>query len=191
MGLDMYLERCQREAWGYRNVDILQVKEDNAELYETIKPYLHVRGSEALKWDSIFEGVGYWRKANAIHRWFVDNVQDGYDDCGYYEVTKEQLEELLGICNTIITEIKMKHGRVTNGSTYANGIWCPNIEEGDVVVNPEIAQELLPTQAGFFFGSTDYDQWYMQNIADTIEILTKTLKETDFNKQMIVYTSSW
>ena len=29
----------------------------------------------------IDEEVGYWRKANAIHKWFVDNVQDGNDDC--------------------------------------------------------------------------------------------------------------
>ena len=36
----------------------------------------------------------YWRKANAIHKWFVDNVQEGTDDCGNYAVSKEQLEEL-------------------------------------------------------------------------------------------------
>jgi len=36
----------------------------------------------------------YWRKANAIHKWFVDNVQEGTDDCGNYSVSKEQLEEL-------------------------------------------------------------------------------------------------
>ena len=26
--------------------------------------------------------IASWRKANAIHKWFVDNVQDGVDDCG-------------------------------------------------------------------------------------------------------------
>ena len=26
--------------------------------------------------------VGYWRKANAIHNWFVENVQKYDDDCG-------------------------------------------------------------------------------------------------------------
>lgn len=36
----------------------------------------------------------YWRKANAIHKWFVDNVQEGTDDCGNYHVSREQLEEL-------------------------------------------------------------------------------------------------
>ena len=41
----------------------------------------------------IIEQVGYWRKANQIHNWFVENVQDGEDDCCYHnEVTKEYLE---------------------------------------------------------------------------------------------------
>jgi hypothetical protein len=41
------------------------------------------------------EQVGYWRKANQIHRWFVENVQDGVDNCGEYTVTREKLDELL------------------------------------------------------------------------------------------------
>ena len=32
----------------------------------------------------IIESVGYWRKANHIHKWFVDNVQNGEDDCKEY-----------------------------------------------------------------------------------------------------------
>jgi hypothetical protein len=38
--------------------------------------------------------IAYWRKANAIHNWFVKNVQNGVDDCGTYEVTPKQLENL-------------------------------------------------------------------------------------------------
>lgn len=30
---------------------------------------------------SIWKEIGYWRKANHIHKWFVDCVQDGEDDC--------------------------------------------------------------------------------------------------------------
>lgn len=51
----------------------------------------------------IIEEVGYWRKANQIHNWFVENVQDGIDDCSYHnEVTKEILEELLDICQRVL-----------------------------------------------------------------------------------------
>jgi hypothetical protein len=41
--------------------------------------------------------VAYWRKFNALHGWFVENIQNGVDDCGSYEVTKEQLFDLLEV----------------------------------------------------------------------------------------------
>lgn len=50
------------------------------------------------KVNCIRESVGYWRKANQIHKWFVDNVQDGNDDCKSYYVSTEDLEKLLNIC---------------------------------------------------------------------------------------------
>lgn len=40
-----------------------------------------VEGINPEKVKEITEEVGYWRKANAIHGWFVDNVQKGNDDC--------------------------------------------------------------------------------------------------------------
>ena len=41
--------------------------------------------------------TGYWRKANHIHQWFVENIQDGNDDCREYYVPRERLKELLEI----------------------------------------------------------------------------------------------
>ena len=70
-------------------------------------------------------------------------------------------------------------------------MWCPMFEEGQTIVNSEVAAKLLPTQSGFFFGGTDYDQWYMQDIERTIEILTKVLDTTCFDVDMVVYCSSW
>lgn len=190
MGLDMYLEKCNRKAWSYKDIDIDDAKENKPTLYQEIKPFLKVRG-KYVQWESIYEEVGYWRKANAIHKWFVDNVQNGYDDCEYYEVTKEQAEELLDICKKVKAETQLENGWVQNGSRLSNGIWCPIFEEGKTIVNSDVAANLLPTQSGFFFGSTNYDEWYMQDIEETIEILTKALEEIDFDKEMLVYTSSW
>ena len=190
MGLDMYLEKCNRKAWGFKDINIDEAKEKNPKLYEEIKPYLHERG-KYVHWESIFEEVGYWRKANAIHKWFVDNVQDGNDDCGYYEVSKEKMEELLQICIKVLDGSKLEHGLVKNGEVYEDGEWRPCMEEGDYVVNPEIAEKLLPTAGGFFFGSTNYDQWYIEDIKETIDILTRALETTNFDLEMIVYGSSW
>lgn len=190
MGLDQYLEKCDRKVWGYKDMDIDKMKIDNPALYEELKPFIVMRG-KYCPWESFFTEVGYWRKANAIHKWFVENVQNDVDDCGYYEVSKEQLETLLAACVEVRDKSKMEKGWVKNGETYANGQWCPCMEEGEYIVNTEIAEELLPTQSGFFFGSTAYDQWYMEDIIDTIDILTKALETVDFDREMVVYTSSW
>jgi hypothetical protein len=190
MGLDMYLDKCNRKAWGYKDMDIDKMKTDNPALYEELKPLIVMRGQYS-PWESFFTEVGYWRKANAIHKWFVDNVQNEVDDCGYYEVSKEKLEELLDICTTIKGRSKMAKGYVKNGETYNGGKWCPIMEEGEYIENPEVAAELLPTQSGFFFCSTEYDQWYMRDIENTIFILTKALETTDFDREMVVYSSSW
>lgn len=107
--------------------------------------------------------VGYWRKANAIHKWFVDNVQDGVDDCGDYEVSEEHIQKLLQTCKTVVTNGKL---------------------------DKEKAQTLLPPQAGFFFGSTDIDEGYEQDLLHTISIL-EPLQNFDFKRNKLLYCSSW
>lgn len=53
---------------------------------------------------TISRNVAYWRKANAIHAWFVDKVQNGTDDCGYYDVELKQLEELRDQCKRVLDD---------------------------------------------------------------------------------------
>lgn len=114
----------------------------------------------------ISENCGYWRKSNQIHRWFVENVQQGEDDCKEYYVSKSKLEELLETCQK-------------------------------VKANPILAAELLPPQDGFFFGNTDYDDYYWGDIDDTIEIISNVLKDTievdgkTFLRGDIYYQASW
>ncbi|GLQ52494.1 hypothetical protein ACFFJT_13070 [Dyella flava] len=38
--------------------------------------------------------VGYWRKFDPLHQWFVNNVQGGHDDCRPSFVSSEVLTEL-------------------------------------------------------------------------------------------------
>jgi hypothetical protein len=60
------------------------------------------------KVSEITESVGYWRKANAIHKWFVDNIQEGEDDCREYEVSFEQLQELKKLCKQVLKTKKFQ-----------------------------------------------------------------------------------
>ena len=57
--------------------------------------------------------------------------------------------------------------------------------------NKSLAKSQLPTQQGFFFGGTEYDESYFDGVQDTIEILKKVLEETDFEESVITYQSSW
>lgn len=190
MGLDMYLDKCNRKAWGYKDMDIDKMKVNNPALYEELKPFIIMRG-EHHPWETFFTEVGYWRKANAIHKWFVENVQNDVDNCEYYEVSKEKLEELLDVCIRVRDGSNLVEGMIENGYSYENGKKVPFMEEGKYIANPELAEELLPTQDGFFFGSTNYDEYYMENIEDTIDILQHALDTVDFDREMVVYSASW
>lgn len=160
LDLDMYLEYhiYVGANFEHRNVTgTIDLKCDG----EPIDVHLH-------KVNSIIEYAGYWRKANAIHKWFVDNVQGGNDNCEQHWVSKEQLKELLDTVNTVLASIKIENG---------------------LIVNTETAEELLPTQSGFFFGGTDYDEYYTQYLLDTKEILERALE--DDRDGDYYYQSSW
>lgn len=170
MGLDMYLKRkkksCKRTIEEICNGDYEEYKRD---LKETV----------------------YWRKANMIHKWFVDNVQDGNDNCEFYLVSKEKIEELKNICNEILKNINLIDGKIVNGETLKDGKWVKNYEDGKIIDNAEICERLLPTQQGFFFGSYEYDEYYYENIKYTRDKLEFVLDMIDFDEYDLYYGSSW
>ena len=106
-------------------------------------------------------------------------------------MTQEQLEDLLAACVTIKVSTHLKKAKIQNGITVKDGKPVPIMEDGKIIANPEIAQRLLPTTGGFFFGSEEYDQYYMDDIDETIKQLTDILHNTDFEKEIVFYHSSW
>lgn len=167
------------------------------DVIEFYKPFYKKRYSawdaeHKYGYDRIMEQVGYWRRANQIHNWFVTNVQDGEDDCDYHhECTKEILENLLDTCKTVLDSCTMTYGKVHNGDKGTPNGWEPIYEDGKVVIDSSVAEELLPCCHGFFFGGYDYDEYYVNDIVDTIKILEEALATTDFETQMVFYCSSW
>ena len=55
----------------------------------------------------------------------------------------------------------------------------------------EKAKELLPTQSGFFFGGTDYDEYYFEDVKDAADLMQSFLDNFDFEKYQLVYRASW
>ena len=39
----------------------------------------------------------------------------------------------------------------------------------------EKVEDVLPTRAGFFFGSTDYDEYYIEDLKQTMEICERVM----------------
>ena len=60
----------------------------------------------------------------------------------------------------------------------------------EVLINKDRAEELLPVQAGFFFGGYEYDEWYFQYLKNTVEMIDKLLKEVPEDWDFY-YRSSW
>ena len=129
--------------------------------------YLKRRKKGGNNNDESSQDVGYWRKANHIHQWFVENCQDGIDECQVTVITKADLEDLLATCDAVMA---MKEECLNGGKTPG---------------------ELLPTQSGFFFGGTEYDEYYFDDVQDTINIIEAVLAETNFDESEITYQSSW
>ena len=48
-----------------------------------------------------------------------------------------------------------------------------------VLDNHSLASTLLPTQSGFFFGGTDYDKWYFDDVKDCLKQMKKYRKLLD------------
>ena len=59
-----------------------------------------------------------------------------------------------------------------------------------ITADNSLAEELLPTQGGFFFGSTEYDEWYFNDIKTTISELESVLADTP-EEWWFEYQSSW
>lgn len=133
--------------------------------------------------------LAYWRKANAIHRWFVFRVGDGDNDTDI-EVSYLQLRRLYNLCKKVLNESILVDGLVSNGKIFKDGEMYEQKIVGKIIKNPEIAKELLPTQEGFFFGSTEYDEWYLQTLQDTMNQLEPILEEYS-EDDWFTYNSSW
>ena len=188
MGLDMYLSRKKFIGANYEHRKIIgsiNIKQDNKVIPIDFKKVSYIE-----------EAVGYWRKANGIHKYFVDKCQDGVNDCKQYYVSTDVLKELLNICKTIKEKVIMKKGKIKTGMRMTENGWEPIMKEGKYISNPEICEKLLPTEDGYFFGSTEYDEYYMQDIEYTIKLLEELLEEDKKLQEQEVwcdycYQSSW
>jgi len=116
------------------------------------------------KINEVVSYVGYWRKANHIHGWFITNCADGVDNCQRTYVSKDDLSKLVKVCKEVVELLEA--------------------EEYDAV------EELLPPLEGFFFGEYDVtSEWYKKDTEDTIKQLEPVIENEKLDS--FYYTASW
>jgi hypothetical protein len=65
--------------------------------------------------------MGYWRKSNMIHHWFVNNLADGVDECQPIVVRREDLEQLKETCIEVIANPTDAEELLPTGSGFFFG----------------------------------------------------------------------
>ena len=113
MGLDMYLSGKKY---------ISEWNDADTVLAESLK---NTVGKTPGRVKYLVTEAGYWRKANAIHAWFVKHVQGGKDECVEHSVSRAQLQELMETClkvqddNTLASELLPRgDGFFFGGASY-------------------------------------------------------------------------
>lgn len=115
--------------------------------------------------DSDKAEVHYWRKANSIHNWILKETGTPSDfnagDNGV-ELTKDMLIKFVEQAETVLKD-----------------------------KSDETSARLIPSCSGFFFGSTEYDEWYYDDIEDTAEEFKELINTFDFESYKLLYSCSW
>jgi hypothetical protein len=135
--------------------------------------------------------VFYWRKENHIHAWFVERV-GGDNDQG--EVPLDTLKEFLETCKEAVKTYKEGGTRTEMLVTSSGWKDGKRFEEKEPFEVPdyeteEKLNEILPTQGGFFFGSTNYTKWYLKSLESILKPLEAIIDAHEEGYKY--YYSSW
>ena len=135
----------------------------------------------------------YFRKVNFVYHFFADKLVDEACIVEYDDVV-----ELINRCNKVIAAAEecgliIKNGeidkdyweRIPEGKSWgdmsidehkAEEERCQKKRDEISTDWVEVAEEELPTQAGFFFGSTNYDFDYLYDVVDCKKQFEKLLE---------------
>lgn len=104
----------------------------------------------------------YWRKANFVHKFFFDRAFDE-DDYVFGEDNCVPMPANIYVLEELLSLCK------------------------EVMADKKEAPYLLPTMSGFFFGSTEYNDWYWDDVQYTIDNLEALLKRATEDDEFYYY----
>ena len=163
MGLDMYFYARKTTYKSFSKWDEPGTdKTSYPEDLKTFSDYIYDRNFKSVHTEIRYQ-IGYFRKFNALHSYIVKTFANGVDDCQDIILYKEDVEQI----KKVLDDVLNAHQQV------------------------EKAKELLPTQSGFFFGGTDYDEYYFEEAKVAADLMQSFLDNFDFDKYQLIYEASW
>lgn len=141
----------------------------------------------------------YMRKHNAVRKWFADHLEN-FEDNGTTRIEKEDFEAILRDMKYVITncgfEVFLNNYINADLQQLPLDIYDPIEEYRAFVENGgiryelfcDIANGMFPSSSGFFFGSTEYNEWYIYDlIRDYCEFLNLYNTEIDWDNDVVEY----
>ena len=138
--------------------------------------------------------MAYFRKVNCLLPFF------GYEDnISYLAIEKCQIEDLLKTAKELLEvyvsideqlQLHKKDLQTYKGDKKTTKLIQQKIDNLWEEF-ATIAKEKLPTTTGFFFGYTEYRDYYIADLMDIVEMFTKIIDETDFDTEQIYMYCWW
>lgn len=120
-----------------------------------------IKGKMDDCYNALYSEVAYFRKVNFLLPYF------GYEEnCSEIVIDKCEVEELINDCKRVLA--------------------AKDTDEAE-----SVADELLPTEEGFFFGNTDYDERYFNDVQGVMDKFTEILDTFDFDENELVMNCWW
>lgn len=147
MGLDMYLN-AERYLWDFG-------ENNDRELANNIGQLVGIPLDRKVK--TITVEAGYWRKSNHIHNWFVQNVQEGKDECQEAYVSRDHLKELREVCQKVLDNRNLAPDLLPTASGFFFGSneyddwYFSDIEDTIKIIDDALA---MPDQWDFNYRSS-------------------------------------
>lgn len=153
-------------------------------------------GLDMYLYASKYESRSQWREDKGIEDFYPSELQDLKTDIWERNFLSKETKYQIGYWR----KFNALHSYIVK--VYADGedkcqeicLYQERIKHllavlKEVKNNHSKAPQLLPTQSGFFFGSTDYDEWYWEDVEYSIRLFEEVLKlPKEFD---IYYQASW
>jgi hypothetical protein len=122
--------------------------------------------NKAISRKTSFE-VGYWRKANQIHNWIIENCADGLDECQQIEVGVDDLANLRDLCKTVLED----HSKASELLPTRSGFFFGSLEYDE-----------------YYFKDLEDT---IEIIEPVLAFMEKTKDENGYYNYDIIYQASW